>query len=369
MVGSIMSWGMFLALTFAALCLIVIFFVLQLQKMCWIKNINNKYIKYSISFIPIVIIAILFSWNFSNCTAIIGHLFVIILIGKLIYWIIKKIMKKDYKYGFEMTIILSTLFTAVYLGYAYYVAHNVIETHYEVYTKKDLGVDNFRIVQIADSHIGSLINGDKFKKYMKDINETNPDIVVITGDFIDDGTSYSDMIKACEGLGLLKTKYGVYFAYGNHDTPYYGNKSDTFAHLVEELEKNNVTILEDEGKDIIGNIYLYGRKDRRTAERKSAQEIMNEIDKDKYVIVLNHQPNDYKNESESQMDLVLSGHTHGGQFFPMQIIEMFGTNDSVYGKKVKDNTTFIVTSGIADWEVVFKTGTVSEYVVIDIKKN
>lgn len=369
MIGSVMSWGMFIVLMLAALCFVVIFFILQMEKMCWIKNIKNKYVRHAVSLIPLVIIGLLFIWSFSNCTAIVGHLFVILLVGKLIYYLIKKITKKDYKYGFEITIIVSTIFTAMYLGYAYYVAHNVIETHYDVVTKKDLGVENFRIVQISDSHIGSLIDGDKFKKYMEDINKTNPDIVVVTGDYIDDGTSYSDMVKACEGLGLLKTKYGVYFVYGNHDMPYYENKLDSYVHLEEELKKNNVTILEDQGKDIVGNIYLYGRKDKRSAVRKSAQEIMSEIDKNKYVIVLNHQPNDYENESKSQMDLVLSGHTHGGQFFPMQIIEMFGTNDSVYGKTIRDNTTFIVTSGIADWEVEFKTGTVAEYVVIDIKQN
>jgi hypothetical protein len=67
------------------------------------------------------------------------------------------------------------------------------------------------------------------------------------------------------------------------------------------------------------------------------------------------------------MDLVISGHTHGGQMFPLQLFELFGANDQIYGIEERGNTTFIVSSGIADWEVKFKTLTVSEYVVIDIK--
>ena len=87
----------------------------------------------------------------------------------------------------------------------------------------------------------------------------------------------------------------------------------------------------------------------------------------KYVITINHQPNDYKNEMNNT-DLVLSGHTHGGQLFPLgQIGILLGSNNKIYGIERRENTTFIVNSGISDWAIKFKTGTVSEYVVIDIK--
>jgi len=86
------------------------------------------------------------------------------------------------------------------------------------------------------------------------------------------------------------------------------------------------------------------------------------------MIVLNHQPNDYDNESEVGVDLVLSGHTHGGQFFPLGPLGvLFGFNDAYYGSEEIENTTFIVNSGIGDWAIQFKTGTISEYGIIDIK--
>jgi hypothetical protein len=94
---------------------------------------------------------------------------------------------------------------------------------------------------------------------------------------------------------------------------------------------------------------------------------MTNINQSKYVITLDHQPNDYNNEKDSKMDLVISGHTHGGQIFPLQIIDkIFGANNQIYGVEKRENTTFIVSSGISDWAVKFKTGTKAEYVVIDI---
>ena len=68
------------------------------------------------------------------------------------------------------------------------------------------------------------------------------------------------------------------------------------------------------------------------------------------------------------MDLVFSGHTHGGQFFPINYLgEWTGLNDKTYGLYHSGNTDFIVTSGISDWAIKFKTGCVSEFVIMDIE--
>ena len=93
------------------------------------------------------------------------------------------------------------------------------------------------------------------------------------------------------------------------------------------------------------------------------------LDKSKYMIVLDHQPNDYEAEAIEGSDLVLSGHTHGGHLFPAgQIGKLMGANDRVYGTERRGTTDFIVTSGISGWAIPFKTGTFSEFVIIDVKK-
>ncbi len=210
---------------------------------------------------------------------------------------------------------------------------------------------------------------NEFSKYIDDINRLNPDIVVITGDFIDDDTSYNDMIDGTNALGNIKTNYGVYFIYGNHDKGYYNHRNYNNDQFVSELKKNNVIVLEDEIKKINNKIILLGRRDKEDKNRLNILSLKEKIDKDNYFIVLNHQPNDYDNEKKAMVDLVLSGHTHGGQLFPLGPLGIIlGANDKTYGIEKRDNTTFIVSSGISDWKIKFKLGAISEYVVIDIKR-
>jgi hypothetical protein len=98
-------------------------------------------------------------------------------------------------------------------------------------------------------------------------------------------------------------------------------------------------------------------------------ELLDGVDPNKYIIVLDHEPNDYDNEAASAADLVVSGHTHGGQLIPITYVgEWFGINDRTYGHENRNGTDFIVTSGISDWEIQFKTGTKSEYVIIEISQ-
>ena len=79
---------------------------------------------------------------------------------------------------------------------------------------------------------------------------------------------------------------------------------------------------------------------------------------------------DYEALKDANMDLVLSGHTHGGQLFPLMTIENHSNiaeDDRVYGYEKRENTNFIVTSGISDWAIKFKTGCKSEYLLISIE--
>ena len=176
------------------------------------------------------------------------------------------------------------------------------------------------------------------------------------------------MVDATNALGKLITKYGVYFIYGNHDKGYYNKRSYNANDIEKELNNNNVIILEDASMEINDNIIIFGRRDRSDLNRVAAEELTKNVDKNKYIIMLDHEPNDYDNYVKSQTDLVLSGHTHGGQLIPLgQIGLLLGANDSVYGMKSVGKITFIVNSGISDWAIKFKTGTVSEYTVIDIK--
>lgn len=344
------------------------YLVKSVYKLKYFDKINNKFFRVVISIILLSLLFLLF--KFTDAFIIYIHLAIFLLLCNILFYFINKKKSKKNKYHYETIFFIALLITTIYMSIGLYQAYHVWETKYEIYTDKNIGADNFRIAQISDAHLGTTFNGDGFKKHIDRISNTNPDILVITGDFVDDDTKYVDMIKACEALGEINPKYGKYFVYGNHDRGYYNSRDFDVNELIKDLQENGVTVLNDEVVEINEYIYLIGRLDKSMYGRKEISELTTDLDKNKYIIDLNHQPNDYDNESRENIDLVLSGHSHGGQLFPLGIVGiMINANDAYKGMKKINNTTFIVNTGISDWSMHFKTGTKSEYTIIDIKNN
>ncbi len=298
------------------------------------------------------------------------HMVVIWLLCDGISRLLEKMRRKEFLRYYAG--VAAVVITAAYLSWGWYQANHVWRKEYTLATEKQVG--RLRVVQFADSHVGNILYGEKFAEQVKAIQSEEPDIVVITGDYIDDDTSKPDMVAACEALGTLKTTYGVYYVFGNHDRGYYGPEYRGYSgeDLIAELEKNHVTVLQDDVAELDDRFYLIGRQDRsgdgQGGGRASMKELTEGLDLEKYSIVLDHQPHDYENQAAAGVNLVLSGHTHGGQLFPFNHMgEWTGIDDKTYGLERRENTDFIVTSGISDWAIKFKTGCRSEYVVIDIQ--
>ncbi len=288
------------------------------------------------------------------------------------FWMIEKFanITFDHYWAGWLALVISTI--ALCIGW--YINHNVVQTNYELTTNKN--IPNLKIAMFADVHIGTTFNADGFAKHLEKIQQQNPDIVVVVGDYVDDSTTKEDMINATKALGKLKTKHGIYFVFGNHDKGYYGSKHRGFSadDLIDELNKNNIKVLLDESVLINDAFYIIGRRDysvfrEQKGLRKSASELVKNLDKNKYMIVLDHQPTEFDEKADANVDLVLCGHTHGGQLFPFnQTGKWIKANDLIYGLERRKNTDFIVTSGISDWAIKFKTGTKSEFVIINIRK-
>ena len=304
--------------------------------------------------------------GYMNAIIILIHLTVFWLLADLVQRLAEKAGKKPARRYYAGAVAL--LVTAVYLGVGCYQAYHVWQTDYTVVTNKNVG--NLRVALIADSHVGTTFSGEGLSKHVRTIQAQQPDVVVVAGDFVDE-----DTIAACRALGEFDVPYGVYFAFGNHDK---GNYSSGRGYggdeLIAELEKNGITVLQDEQVLLDGRFCLIGRQDASDEmfsgiPRATMAELTEHADEDKFTIVLDHQPRDYEAQATSGVDLVLSGHTHGGQLIPlMQFIRWFhaGGDDRVYGAECRENTNFIVTSGISDWAIKFKTGCFSEFVLVDI---
>lgn len=345
------------------------FIVLKTTKFSVLKGWKHKKLAILVSVIFwIFIAAALVYWSGPwNMMVSFIHLLVFWMIFAFVFMIIEKIRRKSFEkyYAGRITI----LFTVCYLAVGMFFAYHVFRTSYDIQPEHSTKLEDIKIIGFSDSHIGSTFHADKFQKYIEKMNAENPDLVVIAGDFVDDDSSYEDMVGSCEALSNLKTKYGVYYVLGNHDAGYYGREHRGYGkeELVENLTKNHVVVLEDEIVNIDKNLYLCGRQDASERNRQSMEELVQNLPEDACLLVLDHQPNDYDAEEKSKADLVISGHTHGGQFIPIiKVGEWFGINDMTYGHAKRGMTNFIVSSGISDWALKYKTGCKSEYLVINL---
>ena len=311
-------------------------------------------------------------WGMMNAAICLLHLVVFWLLWDGLFWVVKKLRKREFQRYYAGAVAI--LFTVAYLSLGWYQANHVWQTNYTMETDKAVG--NLRIALLADSHMGTTFDGEGFAEHLKAVAATDPDVVVVVGDFVDESSSKADMQTACRALGQLDTPYGVYFVFGNHDKGKYSSGARGYDgdDLKAELTANGVKVLEDETVLLADQFYLIGRQDASeerdfAGSRASMAELTQTLDADKYQIVLDHQPCDYDAQAQSGVDLVLSGHTHGGQLFPFVQIQQLpgvGGNDRVYGTETRGNTHFLVTSGISDWAIQFKTGCWSEFVVIDV---
>jgi len=329
-----------------------------------VLSVRNRALPWLAAAVPLLLISLFRLINVTTLVVVLIHLTVIWLLCDIAAFLFRRISKKQFDFDAQNWIAL--ILTVLYLGVGWHNAHHVRRTFYELETDKDLGGQMLHIVLFADSHLGITLDGDSFAREMERIQAEQPDVVFLAGDFVDDDSCKADMLAACEALGRLQTKYGVYFIYGNHDNGYFQYRDFTSAELRQALTDNHVTILDDETITVGDLFQVVGRRDRSMAGHKPIAQLI-DGPSDLYTIVLDHQPNDYDNEAAAPVDLVLSGHTHGGHLFPIGPISIrLGMNDLVYGTEKRGDVTFLVTSGISGWAIPFKTGTFSEYVVIDI---
>ncbi len=363
---------MFWLILFAVLLIIAVsgtvYLFTRFHRFSFIEKLGEKHklLSWLVCLLPFAGLSCFLLINSYTMIVVIIHLIIFWLIADIIAAIVRKAAKKQRRRNIEG--VAAILFTAVYLAIGWYNAHNVVRTEYTLHTDKAIGAEHLKVAAIADSHLGITLDGEAFAAEMERIKRESPDIFIIAGDFVDDDSCRADMVRACEAIGSIAPKYGTYFTFGNHDRGYFeGHRDFTADDLRSELKKNGVTVLEDKAVQITDELCIIGRHDKSSKERLSMSILAKCAAKDSYTIVIDHQPNDYKNEADAGADLVFSGHTHGGHLWPSGYVGLLiGANDKVYGFEKRGNSDFIVTSGISGWAIPFKTGTVSEYVIINI---
>lgn len=140
------------------------------------------------------------------------------------------------------------------------------------------------------------------------------------------------------------------------------------------ITEGDITILRDQAINLNDEFVLAGREDYSAErilgndERKMMSEILNDIDRDDFILVMDHQPRGYSENSSEGTDLLVSGHTHAGPIVPGNLVlNLIPFGDGVYGEyKVGDMRAY-VSAGLAGWGLPFKTSAPAEYVIIDIQ--
>lgn len=254
-------------------------------------------------------------------------------------------------------------------------------TPYEVtVNKKVKDMDSLKIVLLADTHFGYSINCRHAQKMVEKINAHDPDIVCIAGDIFDnDYDAISDPEGVCNALKSIKSRYGVYACWGNHDLDepilagftFGGKKKDQADPRMEQLLRDaNIHLLTDEAELIDDKFYVVGRNDSsRThklgGQRLSPAQLTKDLDLDKPIIFIDHQPKQLQETADAGADLDLCGHTHDGQIFPGNLfIHLFWENSFGYLKKDKMHN--IVTSGVGVWGPDMRVGTNCEICPITV---
>lgn len=258
-------------------------------------------------------------------------------------------------------------------------------TSYDVIINKTIPErTSMKVVLLADTHFGYNAGVLHARELVRKINKQKPDLVCIAGDIFD---NEYDAIRNPEKLEKtlrgIKSTYGVYACWGNHDLNEEILAGFTFKHkdgdlsdikdphMKKFLEDSNIHILEDESVLINDQFYVIGRKDASLTEkihetRKAPAQLTEKLDRDKPIIMIDHQPKELQELADAGVDLDLCGHTHDGQTFPGNFtIKLMWENPC--GLLIKDNMTNITTSGAGVWGPAMRIGTDSEICSINIQ--
>lgn len=309
------------------------------------------------------------------------YLLLAVLMADLICFLHFLIMKRRLKCRTAVVGGICAVAVLVLSAWGIYNARIIHVTPYDITVNKDGGrLENLNVVLAADLHLGYNIGTAHMMQMVDKINDQNADVVVIAGDIFDNEyEALDDPAELIAVLQKIQSKYGVYACYGNHDVEekilagftFGGNKKkESSIQMDAFLEKAGIHLLQDEAVLIEDSFYLYGRPDaqrpgRGINMRKTAVELMGELDTGKPVIVIDHEPKELQELADAGVDVDLCGHTHDGQMFPANLITAFMWENS-YGYLKKDHMHTIVTSGVGLFGPNMRVGTIAEICSIKV---
>lgn len=248
--------------------------------------------------------------------------------------------------------------------YAFFIEPKMIITHRYTVGSND-GQKAVKVVQLSDIHIQKKYPVAQLEKIVTKVNNENPDIILFTGDLFDNYATYGPVEEVITALKRLKAPLGKYAVWGNHD---YGGGA---AHIYPEvLAAADFHLLENSGVTIpLSNeksIYIGGLDDSVLGNSSVEDTLANR--QSDYTILLSHEPDKADDVLNQNIQLLLSGHSHGGQvklpFFRIKNVKAEKYFEGFY--HLENDTTLYVNTGLGTTKIPARFGVPPEIAVFDL---
>lgn len=271
------------------------------------------------------------------------------------------------KLGAKVVAFIATLavfFTTMVIGHRNVRYPRVM---YQKYTVKRLVPEGaqpekrMRLVFFSDLHIGEAMTPDYIARAVKLIQDQRPDLILCGGDFIDHRAVYAYDPRVMASLRSLHAPLGVYYVLGNHEY-----RDDLEANIRWVSEVGGTLLRDSIAFPGDGPLTLIGRDDWVNGNRKPFEVIANEADPMRGpVVLMEHTPASIDSIGDSPVDLILCGHTHGGQIWPGQLM-VWWRYGMVSGTRPVGEREVCISSGIGSAGATYRVGTRSEIRVYDL---
>ena len=233
-------------------------------------------------------------------------------------------------------------------------------TEYTLETDKFPGT--MRLGLLSDIHLGCSLDADDVSEQVDRLSDAGANIIIFAGDVVDERTEEAEFERLCD---LLSEKQApMVYVFGNHDA-----NGISRSVICEQLEDAGVRVLQDARTFLFGNFCVIGRSEAGRS-RLTENSLLRGLNESVYTVMIDHQPARTRECAQAGVDLLLAGHTHNGQIWPVNIIsEILHINEIEYGHKTIGTMDAIVSSGASGWRCAVRTAGHSECVLITINGN
>ena len=258
---------------------------------------------------------------------------------------------------------------AALLAYGSWNAWRPVARDYRIRVRKPAAAGakaELRIAVASDLHLGATVGRRHLRRFVREANAFEPDLVLLPGDLIDDDLGPFLKGRLADEFRGLRARLGVYAVTGNHD-PFGGRAGAAFA---EAMEAAGIRMLMDEAIDVGGEATLVGRLDRSVGRfggrRAELSALLAAANRRLPVVLMDHQPLGFAEAEAAGVDLMLSGHTHRGQLAPSHLItrRLF---DLDWGYVARGGFHAIVSSGFGFWGPPIRIGSRSEWIRVTLE--